>query len=56
MLIGALIGGETFTTHDLGAMAVILVGVVLITLAKARASTPPPTPAAMREAAEEPAA
>jgi drug/metabolite transporter (DMT)-like permease len=36
VLIGALIGGETFTRHDLGAMAVILAGVVLITLAKAR--------------------
>jgi drug/metabolite transporter (DMT)-like permease len=40
VLIGALIGGESFTHHDLGAMAVILVGVVIITMAKARASTP----------------
>ena len=40
VLIGALIGGESFTRHDLGAMAVILVGVVIITMAKARASTP----------------
>ena len=47
VLIGALIGGEVFTQHDLGAMAVILVGVVLITLAKARGTTPakPATPA-----------
>jgi len=37
VLLGALIGGEAFTAHDLGAMAVILAGVVLITLAKARA-------------------
>jgi drug/metabolite transporter (DMT)-like permease len=37
---GALLGGEVFTTHDLGAMAVILVGVVIITLAKARATKP----------------
>jgi drug/metabolite transporter (DMT)-like permease len=37
VLFGALIGGEHFTAHDLGAMAVILVGVVIITLAKARA-------------------
>jgi drug/metabolite transporter (DMT)-like permease len=40
VLIGALIGGEVFTRHDLGAMAVILVGVVIITLAKARTSKP----------------
>ena len=40
VLIGVLIGGETFTRHDLGAMAVILVGVVIITLAKARPATP----------------
>jgi drug/metabolite transporter (DMT)-like permease len=40
VLIGVLIGGESFTRHDLGAMAVILVGVVIITLAKARASAP----------------
>ena len=54
VLIGALIGGETFTRHDIGAMAVILAGVVLITLAKARggAAAQPTT----REIAEEPAA
>ncbi|GAB3389539.1 drug/metabolite exporter YedA [Lysobacter fragariae] len=47
VLIGALIGGETFSARDLGAMAVILVGVVIITLAKARASAPsaPASPA-----------
>ena len=37
VLIGVLIGGEAFTAHDLGAMTVILAGVVVITLAKARA-------------------
>ena len=37
---GALLGGEVFTSHDLGAMAVILVGVVIITLAKSRAPKP----------------
>ena len=37
---GALLGGEVFTSHDLGAMAVILVGVVIITLAKTRPSRP----------------
>ena len=54
VLIGALIGGETFTRHDLGAMAVILAGVVLITLAKARggAAAQP----AKQEIAEEQAA
>ena len=59
VLIGALIGGEVFTRHDIGAMAVILAGVVLITLAKARA--PAATAAATervatREAADEPVA
>jgi len=37
VLFGALLAGERFSAHDLGAMAVILVGVVIITLAKARA-------------------
>jgi drug/metabolite transporter (DMT)-like permease len=36
VLFGAWLGGEHFTAHDLGAMAVILVGVVIITLAKTR--------------------
>lgn len=43
VLFGALIGGERFTANDLGAMAVILVGVVIITFAKARAAKPVPT-------------
>ena len=37
VLLGAWLGGEHFTRHDLGAMAVILVGVVIITLARTRA-------------------
>jgi drug/metabolite transporter (DMT)-like permease len=37
VLFGALIAGERFSAHDLGAMAVILAGVVIITLAKTRA-------------------
>ena len=37
VLFGALFAGERFSAHDLGAMAVILAGVVIITLAKARA-------------------
>jgi drug/metabolite transporter (DMT)-like permease len=36
VLFGALLAGEHFTSHDLTAMAVILIGVVIITLAKAR--------------------
>ena len=36
VLFGAVIAGEVFTTHDLGAMAVILAGVAIITVAKAR--------------------
>src|SRR5690606_3135092 len=36
VLFGVLLIGETFTSHDLGAMAVILLGVVIITLSKAR--------------------
>lgn len=51
VLFGALLAGERFSSHDLGAMAVILVGVVIITLAKARAArapaaTPPNEPPA----------
>lgn len=42
VLFGAVLAGEVFTAHDLGAMAVILFGVVIITLAKARASRPLP--------------
>ncbi|WP_229792462.1 drug/metabolite exporter YedA [Cognatilysobacter bugurensis] len=34
---GALLGGEVFTLNDIGAMTVILVGVVIITLARVRA-------------------
>ena len=37
VLLGAWFGGERFSLHDLGAMAVILVGVVVISRAKARA-------------------
>jgi len=54
VVFGALIGGEHFTAHDLGAMAVILVGVVIITLAKARAAKPAvsaPSPASSSEPA-----
>ncbi|HZH44881.1 MAG TPA: drug/metabolite exporter YedA [Lysobacter sp.] len=54
VLFGALLGGETFTVHDLGAMAVILVGVVIITLAKAR--TRPASASAAPPASSEPPA
>lgn len=37
VLLGALILGETFSVHALGAMAVILAGVVLVMLARQRA-------------------
>lgn len=36
VLFGVLLLGERFTSHDLGAMAVILLGVVIISLSKAR--------------------
>lgn len=52
VLFGALLGGETFTADDLGAMVVILIGVVIITLAKARAR---PASRAEGEAGEPPA-
>jgi len=55
VLFGALIGGEHFTAHDLGAMAVILLGVVIITLAKARAAKPA-APAPSPTSSSEPAA
>jgi drug/metabolite transporter (DMT)-like permease len=46
VLFGVLLAGEHFTAHDLGAMAVILVGVVIITLAKARVTRTPAEPVA----------
>ena len=46
VLFGALIAGERFSAHDIGAMAVILAGVAIITIARTR------TP---RVAAESPA-
>ncbi|HEY4560979.1 MAG TPA: drug/metabolite exporter YedA [Lysobacter sp.] len=46
VVFGALIGGEVFTAQDVGAMAVILVGVVIITLAKTRGAKPAPAPVA----------
>ena len=46
VLFGAVIAGEVFTSNDLGAMAVILAGVAIITVAKARRGRPvvPATP------------
>ena len=46
VLFGTLLAGEHFSVHDLGAMAVILVGVVIITLAKTRAAKMPAEPVA----------
>jgi drug/metabolite transporter (DMT)-like permease len=51
VLFGALLAGERFTAHDLGAMAVILAGVVIITLAKARGAKPVEPPAESEPAA-----
>ena len=40
VMLGAWLANEHFTSHDLGAMLVILLGVVAITLGKARAPKP----------------
>ena len=53
VFFGAMLGGESFTAHDLGAMAVILAGVVIITLAKARAAAPAPVRGTPRTDARE---
>lgn len=50
VMLGAWLASERFTAHDLGAMLVILCGVVAITLGKARA----PKPSAPPQAADEP--
>lgn len=41
VMLGALVLHEQFGMHEIGAMLVILVGVVMITLAKANKSAPP---------------
>ena len=46
VLLGASLGGEHFGLHDLGAMAIILVGVIVISRAKARAPAATTTTAA----------
>jgi len=43
VMLGAWLAAEHFSAHDIGAMLVILLGVVAITLAKARAPKPPVT-------------
>ena len=43
VLLGASLAGERFGAHELGAMAVVLAGVVAITLARAR-KAPAPVP------------
>ncbi|TCZ87218.1 drug/metabolite exporter YedA [Lysobacter sp. N42] len=56
VLFGALLGGERFSASDLGAMAVILAGVVVITLARARSPRPlPPVGEAAAAPVREPA-
>ena len=49
VLFGAWLGAEIFTSHDLGAMAVILLGVVIITLSRARSARLPVIAAAPAE-------
>lgn len=46
VLFGALLAGERFSLHALGAMAVILVGVAMVTLARNRPRPPAVEPAA----------
>ncbi len=48
VLLGAWLGAERFSLHDLGALAVILVGVVVISRAKARVEVVPPQAAASK--------
>jgi drug/metabolite transporter (DMT)-like permease len=50
VLIGVLLGGETINANGIGAMAVILSAVVIISLSKARAA-PSVQPAPVEEAA-----
>lgn len=52
VLIGVMVGGETINAHGIGAMVVILLGVVLISLSKARSDTAKAAPAPV---ADEPA-
>lgn len=41
VILGALFASERFGAHDIGAMGVVLLGVVAITLAKAKKAVPP---------------
>nr|MDQ3511403.1 EamA family transporter [Pseudomonadota bacterium] len=49
VIFGAWLGAEIFTRNDLGAMAVILVGVAIITVSKARSGRVPSVAAAPAE-------
>ena len=42
VVLGAMLASERFGAHDIGAMGVVLLGVVAITLAKAKKAAPPP--------------
>lgn len=53
VMLGAWLAAEQFTAHDLGAMAVILFGVVAITLGKARTAPAPARDAVEPAAAEQ---
>ncbi|MDH5835298.1 drug/metabolite exporter YedA [Luteimonas kalidii] len=50
VLLGAWLAGERFGAHELGAMAVVLAGVVAISLARARKAAPAPLPAQTADA------
>jgi drug/metabolite transporter (DMT)-like permease len=50
MVIGALLGGERFDQHAIGAMVVILAGVLIISQSKARAMPAPAAPTADQSA------
>lgn len=52
VMLGAWLGGERFGLHDLGALALILCGVIAIARAKARGDTPVAAPKADAEAAD----
>lgn len=54
VLLGAWLGGERFSLHDLGALAVILVGVVVISRAKSRVEVIPSESAPSGSASSKP--
>jgi drug/metabolite transporter (DMT)-like permease len=51
VMLGVWLADERFTAHDVGAMAVILVGVAIITLARSKAAPRPANAASVNETA-----